>query len=142
MYAHTHTHTHHTQFLQGHLLPLCTDRSGSRVVDAVWRHCEVKRKNTIAKKLLGLEEKLASDFYGRIVLRNCNVAHYKKKQATWQGDQRAVGHRRDLFRDIVSTDEITVVGKSDNTPRKRGRGERKKNTGRKAAKRKIPLFEV
>ena len=138
MYAHTHTHTH----TQGHLLPLCTDRSGSRVVDAVWRHCEVKRKNTIAKKMLVLEEKLASDFYGRIVLRNCNVAHYKKKQAVWQGDQRAVAHRRNLFRDIVSTDEITGVGKSDDTLRKRGGGEGKKNTGRKAAKRKIPLFEV
>ena len=119
------------------------------MVDAVWRHCEVKRKKTIAQKLLAHEEKLASNFYGRIVLRNCNVVHYKKKQTSWRGDQSAVAHRRDLFQDIVSTDEITAVGKSDDTPRKRGGGEgkrgggeRKKNTGRKAAKRKIPLFEV
>ena len=141
MYTHTHTHIR-ARSLQGYLLPLCTDRSGSRVVDSVWRHCEVKRKKAIVQKLITHEEKLTSDFYGRIVLRNCNVAHYKKRQAAWQGDQCAAAYRRDLFQDIVSTDEITAVGRSDDTPQKRRGGERKNNPGRKAAKRKIPLFEV
>lgn len=132
----------HTRSLQGHLLPLCTDRSGSRVIDAVWRHCEVKRKKGIVQKLIAHEEKLSSDFYGRIVLHNCNVSHYKKGQAAWQGDQCAAAYRKDLFQDIVSTDEITAVGRSDNTPQKRRGEERKNNPGRKAAKRKVPLFEV
>ena len=112
------------------------------MIDTVWRHCEVKRKKAIVKKLIAHEEKLASDFYGRIVLRNCNMSHYKKRQAAWQGDQCAAAYRRDLFQDIVSTDEIIAVGRSDDTPQKRRGEERKNNPGRKAAKRKVPLFEV
>lgn len=71
-------------------------------MDALWRHCEVGRKEGLARELLAHEEELSEDFYGRIVLRNCNIAHFKKKQAAWQEVQEASDKRRQLFQDIIS----------------------------------------
>jgi hypothetical protein len=62
------------------------------VVDVLWRQSEVQRKQ---------------DFYGKIVLRNCNTSHYKKKQAAWQDGERATERRRELFQDIIE-DKATV----------------------------------
>ena len=105
-------------------------------MDAVWRYCEVGRKEEIARQLLAHEDKLTSDFYGQIVLRNCNVAHYRKKQAAWQADQQAAERRRGLFQDIFSEDDVSKA------PGKGRRAKRRKDDSGATTRRKIPLFEV
>ena len=70
--------------LQLRLCELSCSRHGSRVVEVVWRHSEVGCKQGLAQELLEHEEQLKEDFFGKIVLRNCNITHYKSKQAAWK----------------------------------------------------------
>lgn len=86
---------------QENLLLLCVDRYGSRVVDVVWRRSQVTRKEEIAALLLVHEEELSADFHGGIVLRNCDIAHFRKKQAGWLEGQRAASKKREMFQDIL-----------------------------------------
>ena len=86
---------------------LSKDKHGSRVVDALWRNCEISRKDQLAQKLLAHEDELGDDFYGQIVLRNCNIAHYKKKQDVWVEQERTAEKKRHLFEDIIGEDSVT-----------------------------------
>ena len=119
----------HVASFQGHFLLLCQDKHGSRVVDAVWKHCEVSKKGALASELLKHEDELTASFFGKIVLRNCNIAHYKRKQVAWQELQRAKDKKRELFRDITD---------SPASGRKKMEGHSKV----KVEQRKVPLFEV
>ena len=58
-------------------------------------------------ELLGNEEELCSDYYGKFVLRNVNALHYKKMQGAWQSQQQSAGKRQELFQDIISGDTGT-----------------------------------
>ncbi len=86
------------------------DKYGSRVVDVLWRLSEVKKKEELATILLANEEELASDFHGSIVLRNCNITHFRKKQEGWVKSQEAVGRRQEIFQDILG-DQSTLRNK-------------------------------
>lgn len=55
----------------------------------------------MAKLLLAHEEELSADFHGSIVLRNCNIAHFRKKQAGWLEQQKAAEKKRELFQDLL-----------------------------------------
>ena len=92
-------------YIQTHLLQLSKDKHGSRVVDTLWRQCEIGRKDQLAKQLLIHEEELTDDFYGQIVLRNCNITHYKKKQDVWRDKERAAEKKRNLFEEIIGEEE-------------------------------------
>lgn len=70
-------------------------------MDSLWRQCEIGHKDQLAKLLLTHEEELTGDFYGHIVLRNCNIVHYKKKQDVWRIGERAAERKRNLFEDII-----------------------------------------
>ena len=109
--------------LQLHLIPLCKDKYGSRVVDAVWRNCEVSKKEILAQELLSHENELSDDFYGQIVLRNCNIAHYRRKQAVWQEKEKATEKTWELFQDIL--DEPAEQRKAGMGKRKKRRAEDK-----------------
>ena len=88
---------------------LCKDKHGSRVVDMFWRQSEVQRKQELAEQLIAYEDELFANYYGKIILRNCNISHYKKKQAVWQDVERAAERRRELFQDIVEDQAIVRV---------------------------------
>ena len=92
-------------------MALCKDKHGSRVVDVVWRQSEISKKEELAEILLTNEEELMGDFYGQIVLRNCNISHYKKKQASWQEQQRVMEKKRHLFEDIITEEEHPALKK-------------------------------
>ena len=62
------------------------------------------QKEAIVTELLDSEEELSADFYGKFVLRNLNVSHYKRKQNVWQTQQEMAGKRRELFQDIIAGD--------------------------------------
>ena len=89
------------------MVVLCKDKHGSRVVDVLWRQSEVQRKQELAEQLIAHEDELFANYYGKIILRNCNISHYKKKQAVWQDVERAAERRRELFQDIIE-DRATV----------------------------------
>jgi len=91
---------------------LCKDKQGSRVADVLWRQTEVQRKQELAKQLMAYEEELSANFYGKMVLRNCNISHYKKKRTAWQDVERATEKRRELFQDILEDRHPDKVMKS------------------------------
>ncbi len=114
-------------------------------MDAVWRNCEVGRKETLAHELLAHEEELSSNFFGKIVLRNCNVSHYKRKQAVWKEEERGVAKRREMFQDILGGEETEVQQqRKRKAPSVASLGVKagKREGDRLFKKRKIPLFEV
>lgn len=76
-------------------------------MESLWKHCTVGQKEAIVGELLGNEEELSTDFYGKFVLRNVNVSHFKRKQNVWQSQQQSAGKRRELFQDIIAGDSGT-----------------------------------
>lgn len=110
--------------LQLHLIPLCKDKHGSRVVDAVWRNCEVSKKEILAQELLSHENELSDDFYGQIVLRNCNIAHYRRKQAVYQEREKATEKTWEIFRDILDepVEQLKVATGKGKSKRRREDG--------------------
>ena len=78
------------------------------MVDTVWRNSEVVTKERLAEELIAHEAELANDFYGRIVLRNCNIAHYRRKQAVWQEKMATAEKTRELFQDILEDVQTDV----------------------------------
>ena len=101
---------------------LCKDKHGSRVVDVLWRQSEVQRKQELAEQLIAHEEELFANYYGKIILRNCNISHYKKKQEAWRDVERATEKRRELFQDILEDNpSMTHTEKRMKIGRKRER---------------------
>ncbi len=88
------------------MVHLSKDKHGSRVVDALWRNCEIVHKDQLAQSLLSCEEELSNEFYGQIVLRNCNIAHYKRKQDSWREEERVEDKKRALFEDIIGENSV------------------------------------
>lgn len=77
-------------------------------MDTIWRNSEVSVKESLAEELLAHEAELSDDFYGRIVMMNCNIGHYKRKQAMWHKRVETVDKTRELFRDILEEEPTTV----------------------------------
>ena len=88
-------------------------------MDAIWRASEVSVKESLAEELIAHEAELAEDFYGRIVMRNCNVAHYRRKQAVWQEKVATATKTKELFHDILTDLSTTdTCGPSSKKKRK------------------------
>lgn len=76
----------------------------------MWGRSPVARREELARLLLVHEEDLSADFYGSIVLRNCNIASFRKRQAGWQEEQVAASRKRDMFEDILGEGGVVVSG--------------------------------
>lgn len=70
-------------------------------MDAIWRNSDVTVKDNLAEKLLVHNAELSDNFYGRIVLRNCNIGQYKRKRALWQKEGEATDKTQELFHEIL-----------------------------------------
>ena len=86
---------------QGNFFLLAKDKHGSRSVDAVWASSEVGTKREIALELLEKEDELKDDYYGRFVLRNCQIDTFKRKQGVWKEAQETSSKTKQLFGDIL-----------------------------------------
>lgn len=67
------------------------------------------RKEEIAALLLAHEEELSADFHGGIVLRNCDIAHFRRKQAGWLEGQKAATKKQEMFQDILGDEAQSIV---------------------------------
>ena len=92
-------------------MQLSKEKYGSRVVDSCWKHSEVKHKQWIADELLTGEKELSENYYGKFVLRNCNIEYYKKKGCFGEGDYSSKEKVKKMFSDIVDT-SVTMTTKS------------------------------
>lgn len=56
------------------------------------------------KELLEGKRKLQDSPYGRIVLRNCKIEEFERKEEEWITSQAHIERKRALFADILTTD--------------------------------------
>ena len=50
------------------------------------------------------------DYYGKFVLRNCQIDFYKRKQLVWQSKQQSKKKKLDLFEDILEDNPLVDGG--------------------------------
>lgn len=99
--------------LKGTFVRLACEKQGSHVVETCWRQAEVRYKEAITQELLLSEQQLNSNFYGRIVLRNCGVEHLKRKDKTWlEKEQKAVKKRKFLEEILEEREDIKHTKKA------------------------------
>lgn len=90
---------------QGTFVKLACEKQGSHVVETCWRQAEVKHKEAITQELALSEQQLTSNFYGRIVLKNCGVEHFKRKDKTWHEKEQKAARKRKLIEEILEERE-------------------------------------
>ena len=99
-------------FFQGVFSKLACEKQGSRVAETCWRQAEVKYKEAITRELADNEHQLKDNFYGKFVLRNCGVEHFKRKDKTWHEREQKVERKRKLLEEIFEErDEVSVSTK-------------------------------
>ena len=92
-------------------MKLATDKQGSHVIDTCWKHLDVAEKETITEELTASEQHLSRNFYGRIMLRNCGIEHYKKRSGDWNAREEKVLRKRKMLDEILKEEKETVVTK-------------------------------
>lgn len=80
-------------------------------METCWRQAEVKYKEDITQELVLSEQQLTSNFYGRIVLKNCGVEHFKRKDKTWHEKEHKAARKRKLLEEIF--EEREDIGKQN-----------------------------
>ncbi|KAL9975890.1 hypothetical protein ACROYT_G013107 [Oculina patagonica] len=91
--------------LKGTFSKLACEKQGSHVVETCWRQAEVKYKEAITQELAVSEQQLNGNFYGRIVLKNCGVEHFKRKDKTWHEKEQKAARKRKMLDEILEERE-------------------------------------
>ena len=80
-------------------------------MDSCWKYSELKDKHLIVDELLSREKELTDNYYGKFVLRNCNVEYYKKRGSLKEGSYSSKEAVKRMFSDIVDTSKVKVSTK-------------------------------
>lgn len=94
---------------QGMFPKLACEKQASHVVETCWRQAEVKFKEVITQELALSEQQLTGNFYGRIVLKNCGVEHFKRKDKTWHEKEQKAARKRKLLEEIFEEREDSAA---------------------------------
>jgi len=93
--------------LKGHYAQLAKDKFGSHCVERCYATAEVSKKELIVAELAQMEGDIAQSFHGRIVLKNCRVAQYKKKQETWRKKEAQNVRALQSFQEILQESTVS-----------------------------------
>lgn len=96
---------------EGSLHLLATDKSGSRVLDKLWAIADINTKETMVIEIVPHEQLLANNFFGKFVLKNFRVEHFKRKREEWKQGEVSGDKKKDMFRDILGDEKIAKVQK-------------------------------
>jgi nucleolar protein 9 len=44
---------------------------------------------------------LSKNFFGKYILRNCNIDHFKRKREEWEEREKGIERKKDMFKDIL-----------------------------------------
>ena len=73
-------------------------------MDSCWKHSELKDKQLMVSELLAGEKELTDNYYGKFVMRNCNIEYYKKRGCLKEaGSYSSIDKVKRMFSDIVDT---------------------------------------
>ncbi|XP_063902584.1 nucleolar protein 9-like [Zophobas morio] len=105
--------------VKNQLARLAMDKYGSRVLEAIWASADIAFKEFIADSLLGEEQQISSNMYGKIVMKKCNIDFYKRKKTAWLEKQEANQKKQELFKDILEETPDSSDSKLVQNKRKR-----------------------
>lgn len=87
--------------LQGSFGSLAADKSASHVVERLWGASKTDLKSLIMSELAAAKKRLEDTAHGRLVLRNCRVHEFERKQDDWVQEEAAVERKRAYFADLI-----------------------------------------
>ena len=67
----------------GLLVELGCDGTGSHFVDNCWKASNLTTKEKIATELSSNKQKLAANYFGKFLLRNCNIDLFNRRREDW-----------------------------------------------------------
>ena len=85
-------------------------------MDSCWKYSELKDKRLIVDELLSGQKELTDNYYGKFVLRNCNVEYYKKRGRLREGSYSTKETVKRMFSDIIDTSKVSSKRKSRDDP--------------------------
>eukprot|EP01147_Barroeca_monosierra_P003058 gene3058-5836_t len=100
------------------LATLATHAAGSHVLDSIWECIDVKTKEEVARQLLDEESRLKESVYGRRVIYNCRLPHFKRQKEEWAAKQKSIAAKKEMFKDIIDdTSRINQMSKEQDHQR-------------------------
>lgn len=87
------------------------------MVEACWRNAEVSYKKAITEELAQSEQQLKANFYGKFVLRNCGVEHFKRKDRSWHEQEQRTAKKMKLLHDILEEPADGAVTDKNSKPK-------------------------
>lgn len=106
--------------LQGSFVTLAADKSASHVVERLWGASKTDLKSSIMSELVTAKKRLEDTAHGRLVLRNCRVHEFERRQSDWVQEEAAVERKRAYFADLIE--------KPSKEPKKKASKLKKKKT--------------
>ncbi len=87
--------------LTGKYASLAADKFSSHLVEKLWMASKVELKNLIMSELVSAKKRLEDSAHGRLVLRNCRVTEYERRQEQWVKEEESIERKRTYFADII-----------------------------------------
>lgn len=84
-------------------MQLACDKIGSRILQGLWNHIDLKLKSQTATELCLQEAKVKSHMYGRHVHRELALFHFAKRKTDWEFIQRREQKKREMFKDVLES---------------------------------------
>ncbi|GAB5586639.1 Nucleolar protein 9 [Umbelopsis nana] len=85
------------------------DKFGSHLMDQCWKVADIDMKAKIAQDLVNHEFDLSKNFFGKYILRNCNIDHFKRKREEWVEREKGIERKKDMFKDILGDTSLPAT---------------------------------
>lgn len=97
--------------LKGRFLILACNKSGSFVIEHVWKCASLKQRTDICEELKLNENQLKNDRFARFFYNKIGLNFYKRKPEEWKKIQSQEIKKRNLFSEILDDDTSEFNGK-------------------------------
>lgn len=105
----------------GHCLKIALTKFGSRCLDVMFRQANIANKERITAELATVYSELSNSYYGRFALIHCKVEQYKKAADTWRLKQTQTSRKREMFEDILNSDDDAPSSSSSSQAKKQSK---------------------
>jgi hypothetical protein len=86
--------------IKGRFNILCTNRSGSFVMETLWSVGNLKQRTAIVDELKMIENQLRNDQYARFLMNKIGCSFYRRKPEEWKRIQTNEFKKRKMFSDL------------------------------------------
>ena len=80
---------------------MACNKHGSRSLDAIWKHCSFKAKESLCHELSSQETLLNNNNFGKFISQNFALSAFKRAREDWKANLNKASKKRELFSDIL-----------------------------------------